>query len=54
MPDLKAISEVLIKKGKVRGKPVAITLFKDTPPASRGIASGHHNHDGASPAHTAI
>jgi uncharacterized protein (DUF169 family) len=32
MPDLKAISEVLVKKGKVRGKPVAISLFKDTPP----------------------
>ncbi len=32
MPDLKAISEVLVKKGKVRGKPVAITLFKDSPP----------------------
>ena len=32
MPDLKAISEILIKKGKVRGKPVAITLFKEPPP----------------------
>ena len=34
MPDLKAISEILIKKGKVRGKPVAITLFRDSPPPS--------------------
>jgi len=34
MPDLKAISEILIKKGKVRGKPVAITLFRENPPSS--------------------
>lgn len=34
MPDLKAISEVLVKKGKVRGKPVGITLFRETPPSS--------------------
>ena len=34
MPDLKAIAEVLVKKGKVRGKPVAITLFRETPPSS--------------------
>jgi len=33
MPDLHAISDVLVKKGKVRGKPVAITLFRETPPA---------------------
>ena len=34
MPDLKAIADVLVKKGKVRGKPVAITLFRETPPSS--------------------
>ena len=34
MSDLKAISEILIKKGKVRGKPVAITLFREAPPSS--------------------
>jgi uncharacterized protein (DUF169 family) len=32
MTDLKLISELLIKKGKVRGKPVAISLFRDTIP----------------------
>lgn len=32
MPDLKAIAEILIHKGKVRGKPVGITLFPETPP----------------------
>ncbi|MCP4195786.1 MAG: hypothetical protein GY762_01425 [Proteobacteria bacterium] len=34
MTDLKTISELLVKKGKVRGKPVAITLFRDLPPSS--------------------
>lgn len=32
MTDFNEISEVLIKKGKVRGKPVAISLFRDTDP----------------------
>jgi uncharacterized protein (DUF169 family) len=32
MTDLKLISELLIKKGKVRGKPIAISLFRDTIP----------------------
>jgi uncharacterized protein (DUF169 family) len=32
MTDLKLISELLIKKGKVRGNPVAISLFRDTIP----------------------
>jgi uncharacterized protein (DUF169 family) len=32
MTDLKTISELLIKKGKVRGKPVAISLFRDKVP----------------------
>ena len=32
MTDFKAIMDVLIKKGKVRGKPVAISLFKDSIP----------------------
>jgi uncharacterized protein (DUF169 family) len=34
MTDLKTISEILVKKGKVRGKPVAITLFPGAPPPS--------------------
>jgi len=29
MPDLKEISEILIKRGKVRGKPVAVSFFHD-------------------------
>ena len=32
MTDLKHISEILIKKGNVRGKPVAISLFRDSIP----------------------
>ena len=32
MADLKAISDLLINKGKVRGKPVGISLFRDTIP----------------------
>ena len=32
MTDLKSISEILITKGKVRGKPVAISLFRDNIP----------------------
>jgi len=32
MIDLKTISEILIKKGKVRGKPIAISLFRDSIP----------------------
>lgn len=32
MTDLKTISEILIKKGKVRGNPVAISLFRDSIP----------------------
>jgi uncharacterized protein (DUF169 family) len=32
MTDLKRISEILVKKGKVRGKPVAISLFQDSIP----------------------
>lgn len=32
MTDLKAIADLLITKGKVRGKPVAISLFRDTVP----------------------
>jgi uncharacterized protein (DUF169 family) len=32
MTDLKKMSELLIKKGKVRGKPVAISLFRDNVP----------------------
>ncbi len=32
MTDYKAISDLLVKKGKVRGKPVAITLFFDQIP----------------------
>ena len=32
MTDLKTISELLIKKGKVRGNPVAISLFRDNVP----------------------
>ena len=32
MTDLKAISDLLINKGKVRGKPVGISLFRDTIP----------------------
>jgi len=32
MTDYKVITDVLIKKGKVRGKPVAISLFKDSIP----------------------
>lgn len=32
MTDFKMITDVLITKGKVRGKPVAITLFKDSIP----------------------
>jgi uncharacterized protein (DUF169 family) len=34
MTDLKAISDLLINKGKVRGKPVGISLFRDTIPES--------------------
>ena len=33
MIDLKYISKILISKGKVRGKPVAISLFRDSIPA---------------------
>ena len=32
MTDYKAITDVLITKGKVRGKPAAISLFKDSIP----------------------
>ena len=32
MPDLKYISEILVSKGKVRGKPVAISLFRESIP----------------------
>lgn len=32
MTDLNAISDILINKGKVRGKPVGISLFRDTIP----------------------
>ena len=32
MTDVKSITEMLITKGKVRGKPVAISLFRDTIP----------------------
>lgn len=32
MLNLKEISEILITKGKIRGKPVAISLFRDTIP----------------------
>lgn len=32
MTDFKAIAEILIKKGKVRGKPVAVSLFRDSIP----------------------
>jgi uncharacterized protein (DUF169 family)/histone H3/H4 len=32
MPDLKYISEILVTKGKVRGKPVAISLFRESIP----------------------
>jgi len=32
MTDLKAISDLLINKGKVRGRPVGISLFRDTIP----------------------
>ena len=32
MTDFKEIMDVLIKKGKVRGKPVAMSLFKDSIP----------------------
>jgi uncharacterized protein (DUF169 family) len=32
MMDLKTVSEILVNKGKVRGKPVAISLFKDSIP----------------------
>jgi len=32
MMDLKTISEILVNKGKVRGKPVAISLFRDSIP----------------------
>jgi uncharacterized protein (DUF169 family) len=32
MTDFKVISDVLIKKGKVRGKPVGISLFRDSIP----------------------
>jgi uncharacterized protein (DUF169 family) len=34
MVDLKAISETLIRRGKVRGKPVGISLFRDAIPQS--------------------
>lgn len=33
MTDFKKLSEILITKGKVRGKPVAISLFRDAVPA---------------------
>ncbi len=33
MTDLKEITKMLIKRGKARGKPVAITLFEDSVPA---------------------
>ena len=33
MVDLKEITEILIKKGKVRGRPVAVSLFRDATPA---------------------
>jgi len=32
MTDLRAIADILIKKGKVRGKPVGISLFRDSIP----------------------
>ena len=32
MTDLKKISEILVTKGKIRGKPVAISLFRDKIP----------------------
>ena len=32
MADLKELSDILVKKGKVRGKPVAISLFRDSIP----------------------
>jgi uncharacterized protein (DUF169 family) len=32
MTDFKAIADILIKKGKVRGKPVAVSLFHDSIP----------------------
>ena len=32
MMDLKTVSDILVNKGKVRGKPVAISLFKDSIP----------------------
>jgi uncharacterized protein (DUF169 family) len=32
MTDFKYISDILVKKGKVRGKPVAISLFRDSIP----------------------
>ena len=34
MTDLKSISDILITEGKVRGKPVAISLFRDSIPSS--------------------
>jgi uncharacterized protein (DUF169 family) len=34
MTDLKSLSQILIMKGKVRGKPVAISLFRDCIPES--------------------
>lgn len=33
MTDLKSISDLLISKGKVRGKPVAVSLFRDSIPS---------------------
>lgn len=33
MPDLKEISDIILKKTKARGKPVAISLFRDAVPA---------------------
>ncbi len=33
MVDLKALSDMIVTKAKVRGKPVAISLFRDQVPA---------------------
>ncbi len=32
MTDYKALTDILVTKGKVRGKPVAVSLFKDRIP----------------------
>ena len=34
MTDFKEITDLLIKKGKVRGKPVGVSLFRDAVPES--------------------